>query len=112
MVLDFRQFSMVNSMVSLASFQFSMEKLPVTLPPGLGSLIMMFNVSRVLADKVDVKFLDKVCVCPSRVVIINSSCGVAAEGNNMTVALLMDVPSAEATRSNLTVLLIFSGSAV
>ena len=64
------------------------------------------------SERVELKFLESLCSLPSSNVMISSKGGFSAEGNSMTVALLMIVPSVERSRLNFTVLVLFSVSAV
>ena len=100
-----------NSMVSLTSFQFSIVKSPV-LPPDKISPITMLRVRRVFADKVEFRLRDSLCTLPSFNVMSNSSGGVSEDGNTITVALLISVPSSERFRSNLIVFVMSDASAV
>ena len=73
---------------------------------------MIFKVSFVLGESVELRFLDRVCWVPSANVMMSSNGGFSADGNNITVALLMMVLSEERSKSNLTTLVVFSASAV
>ena len=64
------------------------------------------------ADKVEFRLRDSLCTLPSFNVMSNSSGGVSEDGNTITVALLISVPSSERFRSNLIVFVMSDASAV
>ena len=82
------------------------------LPSGRISPITTLSVSSVLAESEEFRVCVSLWIELSASVIYNSSVGFGAEGNSMTVALLIVVLSSERERSKRTVFVWFTGSAV
>ena len=66
-------------MVSLTSFRSSMEKSPGVSPERMTPRTML-RVSLVLGERVELRFLERVCSVPLARVMTSSSGGFSAEG--------------------------------